>query len=1124
MKRALKTIGWIILSLILLTVSVITLAVWYLTPGKLTPIVEREASALINGQVKTSRVELTFWSSFPRIRLDIDSLQIISHSAHDLPDSIKAGLPVYTDSLISIDHIHGAVNLLRLIEGNIELYDLSIIHPRANIVVARDGSSNLDIMRTTSDTDPGTTSSGNIPSISFDRFRLLDAGPLTYTSLADSTFLSATLSNINIDGDTRPVYKLDIDGNASSPLLDKFNLIPLTVGLDGKITWSADRSMALRVNDLDISVNEFKALVDAVIDASGPNGTLIENLDITMSQIAVSDIVSHLPGPISSKLSKLDTDMKIDASARLTAPYLITDSMTIPSVEARLSVSPSQFHLGNIHMDCVDMAIMAAIDGKNPDRSTIDIDHLILKGRALDINLSGHATGPIDDPYIDGQLAAQLRIGRLPRELMDRLPVSLTGRLDAKTGMRMHLKDMSPKRFHNIYLDGHMTLRDFSLHSRDTLLSAWADRAYFDFGTRRSLNSATTHADSLLTVSLTIDTTAVSVPGLNIQGSELTAALGTSNRSTSSDTTEINPFGGLIRFKSLILDQPLDSMTVRLRDVETQAALTRYDGLAKAPLMHFDLTARRIGTRMPGFGIAVSQPLISINAHLIPVNARTDSLREARRARYARIQRDSTGIRQDSLQRPETINWNVSNDFKTLLRRWDVDGTMKSDQAFIFTRSFPLRQRARDIDLYFNTDTVRLNSLKYSIGKTRLDVNGSITNIERALTSRTGRAKLRINLDVNAPFIDINELATTTFYESTGYAGPDPDYDEENISESIDIQSDHDTTAVRPVLIPRNIEANLTVKADSILYSDLLMHAFNGEVLVNNSAVNLRGLRASTEIGTASLSALYWAPDTTRMQFGMAMKLNRFHIDRVLKLIPAVDSLLPALQGFAGIINADMAATAAITPSMDFDMSSFKGALKLDGDSLVLLDADTFKMLAKWLVFKNKKRNMIDHMNVEIVVDNSQLELYPFIFDIDRYRLGVMGRNDLDMNLDYHVSVLKSPLPFKFGINIKGNLDDPKIRLGGAKIKPGQSLTYSIADTTRISLLGQIEDVFRRGSMSNESMSLRRPASPRIKEMSDTTLSANDSLLMKREGFLPPDTVAARDTVTTKKRKFLWIR
>ncbi|MDE6164288.1 MAG: hypothetical protein K2F62_01675, partial [Muribaculaceae bacterium] len=143
---------------------------------------------------------------------------------------------------------------------------------------------------------------------------------------------------------------------------------------------------------------------------------------------------------------------------------------------------------------------------------------------------------------------------------------------------------------------------------------------------------------------------------------------------------------------------------------------------------------------------------------------------------------------------------------------------------------------------------------------------------------------------------------------------------------------------------------------------------------------------------------------------------------------------------------------------------------------LVLLDADTFKSMSKWLVFKNKKRNLIDRMNVKIVVDSSLMSIYPFVFDIDRYRLGVMGSNDLDMNLNYHVSVLKSPLPWKFGINISGTPDNMKIRLGGAKVKEngeGAIEQMAIAETTRINLIGQLESLFNRGVGASRSSFMR---------------------------------------------------
>lgn len=128
------------------------------------------------------------------------------------------------------------------------------------------------------------------------------------------------------------------------------------------------------------------------------------------------------------------------------------------------------------------------------------------------------------------------------------------------------------------------------------------------------------------------------------------------------------------------------------------------------------------------------------------------------------------------------------------------------------------------------------------------------------------------------------------------------------------------------------------------------------------------------------------------------------------------------------------------------------------------------------------------------------------------------------MNLDYHISVLKSPLPFKFGINIKGTADDMKIRLGGAGSKKnmvGQRVT--IADTTRINLIREIDKVFRRGADAARlsPLDLRRPVSEASVQAAADTISAADSAVFIREGLIeaPRDTISQPAAKPQKQKK-----
>jgi hypothetical protein len=157
---------------------------------------------------------------------------------------------------------------------------------------------------------------------------------------------------------------------------------------------------------------------------------------------------------------------------------------------------------------------------------------------------------------------------------------------------------------------------------------------------------------------------------------------------------------------------------------------------------------------------------------------------------------------------------------------------------------------------------------------------------------------------------------------------------------------------------------------------------------------------------------------------------------------------------------------------------------------------------------------MIDHMSVEVVVENSVIELYPFMFDMDRYRLGVMGSNDLAMNLNYHVSILKSPIPFKFGINIKGTPEKMKIRLGRAKVKENMiGERQVIADNTRVNLVEQINKAFRQGLSKAKLGKLNFSGTSRSERTGSVTSGVNASPLQSITGSADDDRLTYADSL-----------
>ena len=125
---------------------------------------------------------------------------------------------------------------------------------------------------------------------------------------------------------------------------------------------------------------------------------------------------------------------------------------------------------------------------------------------------------------------------------------------------------------------------------------------------------------------------------------------------------------------------------------------------------------------------------------------------------------------------------------------------------------------------------------------------------------------------------------------------------------------------------------------------------------------------------------------------------------------------------------------------MNVDLPTLSAAAYLHGEDMVLLDGETFSEIAKTLMFKNKKRNLIDSISVELTIKNNQMEVYPFMLEMDKYRAAISGTHNFDMSFNYHISLLN---PLKIGLNIYGNLEKPKFKLVLPKYKDEKSVTRS---------------------------------------------------------------------------------
>lgn len=1103
-KRVAKVAAWTIGGIVALTALVLCLLVWILTPSRLTPMVRDIAAEYIDGDLSLGKVELTVWSTFPKARIDIDSVAVRSAAL----DSAKTAFTAYSDTLLAFNHLHGGIDLSRLVMGEIRLTNVEIRALGVNALALDSTRTNFDILRIPADSTTEESEMTELPDISIERFAMLDSRPIRYVSIADSIDAALTLET-QLTDDGTPVYRLSTGLKAGIDIAPGLSISDITINTDGRITWEHSRPYSIALDGFTIGVNEVPFKLSTAMDFT--DAMRIDRLEVEMPATRATDILHAVPEGFKPQLPEIKSPLTIALKATLTEPYDIATD-TIPTMDVTFDMPGGDVNFGNeFFIDDIALGLTAHVDGKNLDRSTVDVSRLYFRRLGTEFTVTGKGSRLLSDPKLKGTFDGSVDFDRLPPRLVEYIPGEVRGLLTAKSDFNFNLSDLTPNSFHRAKLSGEVTLKDFGFAMVDSVETRLYTRnAQLRLGTS---DAFTTHSqqrvDSLLTLSIKLDTMSLYYDRMDFEMSNLRAGLGCQNTADSRDSTQVNPIGGSLRFDRFSFTSP-DSTRIRLQDIKARTTLRRYEGNSRLPEVLAKVSANRIRYVDRLNRLSLSEGEFDLRANIKAMRQRPtsgDSAATAMRRRRAMAQsRKPRGS--------ETLTMDLDSTTRRFIRRLNLRGSITAKRGRIFTPYFPLRNSVSDLNMAFTTDSVTFNQVRLRSGNSDFTLSGKITNIARFLASHNG-APLQIHFESHSRKIDVNRLsyaafAGAAFAERAATVDLSDIEDETRLEEAVEETAGDDVAAI---IVPVNVEASLALTADTIIYTDMALSRFNGMMQMRNGAINLSDLSARTNFGSARLTALYSAPRKRDIRFGFGMQLDSVDLKEAIGLIPSVDSLMPMMRNFAGIVNADVAATTDVDSAMNFVLPTLNAAIKLEGDSLVLLDPDTFKSVSKWLLFKKKDRNIIDHMGVELLVRNSTLELFPFMFDIDRYRLGIMGYNDMALNLNYHVSVLKSPLPFKFGINITGNTDDMKIRLGKARYnEKSAGQMVAIADTTRVNLLKQIENVFRRGAATTrlDHIKVGQRRQDFTSNTGGDTISGADSLQFIKAGILPP-----RNTIAT---------
>lgn len=345
-------------------------------------------------------------------------------------------------------------------------------------------------------------------------------------------------------------------------------------------------------------------------------------------------------------------------------------------------------------------------------------------------------------------------------------------------------------------------------------------------------------------------------------------------------------------------------------------------------------------------------------------------------------------------------------------------GSVAFDGLHLSTPLFPLKMSMPKTALSVNNQDITLSKAILRVGSSDVVLTGIVRDL---ISASRGTKPLTMRVDVSSTMLNLTEIVHTLNMSH-------------NESDNTKTESEAEGE-IKLFKVPQGVDFELNTDLKKVVFGRLNIADTHGKVTLKDGIARLNNLSINTLGAKLATTIVYDCKTDTIANVGIMLGSSSIDVHSVIELMPSLDTLMPMMNSFEGKIDFALAADTKFHRGFSIDTKEIRATASFAGENMVLLDGQTFAEISKMLMFKNKARNVVDSVSVQMAVKNGAVEIFPFIIQLDRYRAAVGGQHLLNNDFKYHISVLKSPIPFKFGINITGSLDDMKVGIGKTQYK-----------------------------------------------------------------------------------------
>ena len=966
-KIALISVG----SLLGLVVIVVAVALWLVfTPSQLTKIVNRVAANYVNAETHFDRVDLTLFKTFPDAGLTIDNVYLVNP---------VEGAP--SDTVAHIGSLTLGVDVKSYLkEKKVIVHQVLLDDVDADLYIDKEGRSNYDVFPKSTDTTKSTFSLDSLPLIDLRKIAVSDLG----ARLLDEK-----------DGLDTGVEGLDLDIVGSL----KEGLVDADVTIDAQaVALNRFTSLDSTSSTLEVALQNLTLALKGEGNMDNVEGKL--KLGVESGELVLGDkqMINETLQNSKKDLLRMQVPFKADLQKmhiELAESELQLDDYTL-GIEGDVQLKTAEEPMA------VDVALKT--DGKwqvAPLLELLPAQYVAFKKdmKELDgkVELAATAKGTVTDstmPLIDAKV--KLADGRfyMPKSLpyrINRINGDVAARLDLGKGGVSSAKINS--------LKAHTRNTDVSVKGR-------VDDLTGDMRVDADIKALLPLVDAMPMVPDSLKLTADGDADLDIKANFRMSDI-------KAKAFEKIKADADITLKSL--DVVFDTIHAKAPDLHVKMRMptaVQVGKMADATIMSGELNVE-MGKHMKAvleranIAAVINNPMKEQIAATFDIKvgegeANIDSMMVSLEALAL-----SGSVRLDSTQ-------------KNIIRQYNPNVNLDLHGAVLYMPDLPDAVRLSQLGVSYNSKGADLRKVEVKLGHSDFQLYGTVDNIEQWLDHK---GTLKADLNFTSGYADVDQLLNLI-----SGMGSDKDSIEQMREE------DNVPKEANPFIVPKDVDLTLHTHIKRCIAFDNDLNDLAGAVTIAGGKAILDQIGFVCKAATMQLTAIYESPRPNNLFVALDFHLLDILIDELIDMIPTIDTLVPMLSDFNGRANFHLAAETFLDANYQPKMSTLIGAAAIDGRDLTVMDNKSIAQIAKLMQFKSwrEKDNkiLIDSIDVELTCFRKTIEVYPFLLNIGKYQLCASGKHSLDNKCGYHIELLKNPLMAKVGVDIKGDLSDPKISLG----------------------------------------------------------------------------------------------